>query len=155
MCLFSKCDLPPGTSTNVSRYYKYRPLCGWSGVCEYREFPWPFWAKMVPKIAKRSPKGTIFGPRWWRGAPRGPLLRQDGAQDSQEEPQGDHFWAKMMLKIAKRSPRGLFWGQDGAQDRPKMARSRTWATLNASVKLFKAKVAKSVRVLLKTRIWDS
>ena len=94
--------------------------------------------KIVPKITKRTPKGTILG--------------QDGAQDRQEEPQGDHFWAKMMLKIAKRSPRGLFWVQDGAQDRPKMARSRTWAILNASVKLFKAKVAKSVRVLLKTRI---
>ena len=94
--------------------------------------------KMVPNIAKTSSKGTIFG--------------QDGAQDRQEEPQGDHFWAKMMPKIAKRSPRGPFWGQDGAQDRPKMARSRTWATLNASVKLFTAKLAKSVRVLLRTRI---
>ena len=38
------------------------------------------------------------------------------------------------------------------QDRPKMAPSRTWATLNASAKLFKARVTKSVRVLLKTRI---
>ena len=41
--------------------------------------------KMVPKIAKRSSKGTILG--------------QDGAQDRQEEPQGDNFWAEIVPKI--------------------------------------------------------
>ena len=41
-----------------------------------------FCAKMVPKIAKRSPKGTIFGPRWCSRSPRGA--------------QGDYFGAKMV-----------------------------------------------------------
>ena len=51
-----------------------------------------FWAKMVPKIAKRSPKRTIL------------------SQDGEEEPQGDHFCAKMVPKIAKRSPKGTIFG---------------------------------------------
>ena len=80
--------------------------------------------KIVPKITKRTPKGTILG--------------QDGAQDRQEEPQGDHFRAKMVSKIAKRSPKGSILG-------PRLCP-------RSSAKLFKAKVTKSVRVLLKTRI---
>ena len=40
---------------------------------------------IVPKLTKRTPKRTI--------------LRQDGAQDRQEEPQGEHFGAKMVSKI--------------------------------------------------------
>ena len=51
--------------------------------------------KMLPKIAKRSSKGTILG--------------QDGALDRQEEPQGDAFGAKMVLKIAKRSAKGIIF----------------------------------------------
>ena len=58
--------------------YKYRPLWGWSGVCEYREClsrlcprsprgppRGPFWAKMVPKIAKRTPRAIIGQKHWF------------------------------------------------------------------------------------------
>ena len=73
-----------------------------------------FWAKMVPKIAKRSPKETISEPRLCprspRGPPRGPFLGQDVAQDRQEESQGDHFWAKIVPKIAAGSPKGTILG---------------------------------------------
>ena len=79
---------------------------------------------MVPKIAKRTPKGTIFG--------------QDCAQDRRGESQGDHSWAKMVPKIAKRRPKGTILGARLGQ--------------RSSAKLFQAKVAKSVRVLFKTRI---
>ena len=94
----------------------------------------PRWCPRSP----RGPQGDDFCPRLCprspRGDPREPFLAQDGAQDRQEEPQGDHFRAKMVSKIAKRSPkgsileprwcprsprgapRGAFWSQDCAQD---------------------------------------
>ena len=52
--------------------------------------------KIVPKITKRTPKWIILG--------------QDGAQDRQEESQGDHFLAKIVPKIAKRSPKETIFG---------------------------------------------
>ena len=98
---------------------------------------------------------------------------QDGAQDRQEELQGDHFWPRWCPRSPRGAPRGSFWGQDDAQDRPeerqgddfmvkmvpKVAKRSPkgdilgprWCS-RSSAKFFKAKVTKSVRVLLKTRI---
>ena len=62
-----------------------------------------------PRLCPRSPRGLQgddfcprLCPRSPRGAPREPFLVQDGAQDRQEEPQGDYLRAKM---VSKRLPR--------------------------------------------------
>ena len=102
---------------------------------------------------------------------------QDGAQDRQEELQGDHFWPRWCPRSPRGAPRGSFWGQDDAQDRPeerqgddfmvkmvpKVAKRSPkgdilgprWCS-RSSAKFFKAKVTKSVRVLLKwPKVGDS
>ena len=97
--------------------------------------------KIVPKLTKRTPKRTILrqdGAQDRQEDPKGTIFAQDCAQDRKKESKGEHFGAKMVSKIAKRSPKGSIL-------EPRWC-PRSWA------KLSKAKVTKSVRVLLKTRI---